>query len=72
MIVLDSQLFSLVEDSGFTRLLKEIKPHYTVSCQKYITEMVLSRVMKGTMDEVKKELQSAEWYFIQQTSGAQR
>ena len=38
MIAWDSQLFSVEEDSGFIKLLKEMEPHYNVPSQKYCTE----------------------------------
>ena len=62
MIALDSQPFSVVEDSGFIRFLKELEPRYTVPSRKYVTETILPRVTRGVTDEVKKELQSVEWY----------
>ena len=33
--------FSVVEDSGFVKLLKEIEPCYTIPNHKYITETIL-------------------------------
>jgi len=47
---------------GFVRLLKEIEPHYTIPSRKYITETILPRIVKGVKDEVRKQLQSVEWY----------
>jgi len=62
MVALDSQPFSIVEDSGFVSLLKEMEPRYTISSRKYVTETILPRIMRGVTDEVKKELQCVEWY----------
>ena len=62
MVALDSQPFSVVEDSGFVSLLKEIEPRYTIPSRKYVTETVLPRIVKGVTDEVRKEVQCVEWY----------
>ena len=62
MVALDSQPFSIVEDSGFVSLLKEMELCYTIPSRKYISETILPRIMRGVMDEVKKELQCVEWY----------
>ena len=62
MVALDSQPFSVVEDSGFVSLLKEIEPRYTIPSRKYITKTTLPRIVKGFTDEVRKELQCVEWY----------
>ena len=61
MVALDSQPFSVVEDSGFVSLLKEIEPRYTIPSRKYVTETILPRIVKGVTDEVRKELQCMEW-----------
>ena len=62
MVALDCQPFSIVEDCGFVRLLKEIEPCYTIPSRKYITETILPRIVKGVKDEVRKQLQSVERY----------
>ena len=62
MVALDSQPFSVVEDNGFVSLLKEMKPRYTIPRQKYVTETILPRIVRGVTDELKKELQFVEWY----------
>ena len=42
-MVLDCHPLSLVEDEGFTRLLKELEPRYSLPSRKYITENVITR-----------------------------
>ena len=41
MIVLDSQPFSIVEDPGFIRLVRELEPRYSLPSRKYVTEKIL-------------------------------
>ena len=57
MVALDSQSFSVVEDSGFVSLLKEIEPCYTIPSRKYVIETILPRIVNSVTDEVRKELQ---------------
>ena len=62
MVALDCQPLSMVEDTGFLRMMKEIEPQYTVPSRKHITYVILPRIMNGIKMEVKKELSSVQWY----------
>ena len=64
MVALDCQPLSIVEDTGFLRLMKEMEPiaRYVVPSRKYITDVILPQIMNGVATEVKKELSSAQWY----------
>ena len=42
IIALDCHPLSLVEDEGFTRLLKELEPRYSLPSRRYITENVIN------------------------------
>ena len=63
MVALDCQSLSVVEDTGFLRLMKEVEPRYMVPSRKHITDVTLSRIMNGITMEVKKELSSVQWYI---------
>ena len=41
MIAMDSQPFSIVEDTGFLLLLSNVCPLYTVPLQKYFAEKII-------------------------------
>ena len=43
MIAIDSQLFSIVEDTGFVRLMKHTCPRYIVPYRKYFSEKNYTR-----------------------------
>ena len=62
MVALDCQPFSIVQDTGFLRLMKEVEPRYVVPSRRHMTEVILPRIMDGVATEVKKELSSAQWY----------
>ena len=47
MFALDCQPLSMVEDTGFLRMMKEIEPRYTVPSIKHITDIILPRIMNG-------------------------
>ena len=47
MIALNSQLFSVVDNSGFVKLLKEMEPRYNIPSQKYCTKTILLRIVEG-------------------------
>ena len=56
MIALDSQLFSIVEDPGFTRLVCELEPQYSLPSRKYVTEKILPLIHSKVKAVVKKLL----------------
>ena len=62
MIALDCQSLSMVEDTGFLRLMKEVESQYAVPSRKRIKDIILPRAMNGITMKVKKELSSAQWY----------
>jgi len=41
MIATDNQLFSVVHDTGFSRLVKTLEPRYTLPSRKYFSETVV-------------------------------
>lgn len=41
MIAIDCQPFSVAEDVGFTHLLKQLEPRYSLPSQRYITEVMI-------------------------------
>ena len=45
MIALDTHPFSIVEDQGFTRLIKELEPRYTLPSRRYFTENIVTRIL---------------------------
>ena len=64
MIALDCQPLSMVKDTGFLRLMKEVEPRYTAPSRKRITDVTLSCIINGITMEVKKELSSIQWYIF--------
>lgn len=55
MIAVDLQPFSIVEDIGFQRLLKEICPNYNIPSRKYIKESIYniySKVRNNILNEL--------------------
>ena len=44
MIAIDTQPFSIVENEGFTNLLKALEPRYSLPSRRYMTETVLPRI----------------------------
>ena len=61
MIALDNQPFSLVEDIGFQRLIQHLEPRYSLPSRKYITEVVIPRIVEGITVELHKQLGTAAW-----------
>ena len=62
MITLDCQPLSMVEDTGFLRLMKEVEPRCMVPSRKHITDVILPRTMNEITMEVKWKLSSVQWY----------
>ena len=62
MIALDSQPFSIMDDDGFVHLLKVLEPHYTPPSRKYMTEMVVPRIMEGMTAVVRHKIAGIEYY----------
>ena len=56
MIAIDTQPFSIVENEGFTNLLKALEPRYSLPSRRYVTETVLPWIMAGVTECVKLEI----------------
>ena len=63
MIALDSQPFSVVDDPGFIRLLRELEPRYSLPSRKYITENILPQIHDKVKAAVKDQLTSVQSVF---------
>ena len=57
MIALDTHPFSIVEDQGFTRLIKELEPRYTLPSRRYFTENVVTKIYESLKEEVSKAVE---------------
>jgi len=44
IIATDSQPFSVVHETGFSRLMKNLEPRYTLPSRKYFSETVVSDI----------------------------
>ena len=62
MIAVDSQPFSIVEDHGFSNLLKTIEPRYLLTSRKFFTENILPRIHTGVKLEVHSLLSSVSFF----------
>ena len=62
MVVIDTQPFSIVENEGFTNLLKALQPRYSLPSRRYMTETVLPRIMAGVTAFVKLEIANVKWF----------
>ena len=58
MIVIDSQPFSIVEDTGFLRLLSNVCPLYAVPSQKYFAEKVIPEIFSNIKVQLMKDIHS--------------
>ena len=61
MIAIDCQPFSIVEDVGFTHLLKALDSRYSLPSRKYFTETV-PQIHQGITAEVKKAIAGISWF----------
>ena len=62
MIAIDTQPFSIVENEGFTNLLKALEPRYSLPSRRHMTETVLPRIMAGVTACVKLEIANVKWF----------
>ena len=62
MISIDTQPFCIVDNEGFTNLLKALEPRYSLPSTKYMTETVLPRIMAGITACVKLEMANVKWF----------
>ena len=60
MMAVDNQPFSIVEDLGFTRLVKQLMPKYCLPSRKYFTSNVVPSIHTSVMEKVKKNVKEAE------------
>ena len=62
MIALDSQPLSIVNYVGFTRLLRELEPRYSLPSRRYITETVLPKVYEEVRSGVRKQVDGVSFF----------
>ena len=62
MIALDSQPFSLVDDPGFTHLVHELEPRYSLPSRKYVTENILPQIDNEVKAAVKQQLAGIRFF----------
>ena len=62
MIVLDCHPFSVVDDEGFIRLIKELEPRYTLPSRRYFTENVVTKIYEYLKQEVSQALSGIEYF----------
>ncbi len=61
VIALDCQLFFLVEDIGFIRLINVLESRYRIPSRKYITETILPKIHSDIKSKVKDEIAEVKW-----------
>ena len=59
MIALDSQPFSIVEEVGFKRLMKVLKPNYELPSRKYFTSNIIPTIYSRVGAKIKKSIDQA-------------
>ncbi|XP_065642272.1 zinc finger BED domain-containing protein 4-like [Hydra vulgaris] len=64
MICLDLQPYCIVEDKGFTRLLKNLAPNYTIPSRKYFSTKVIPLMYETIKAKVKYELDQADFLSL--------
>ena len=62
MMALDCQPFSIVQDDGFTRLLKTLEPRYSIPSRQYITETIVPHLKEEITSKLKIELTYVEYF----------
>ena len=62
MICLDTQPFSIVENPGFSQLVHDLEPRYSLPSRKYITENVLPQIYGGVKAAVLQELTDVSFF----------
>ena len=58
MIALDNQPISIVENTGFTSLMKKLKPKYNLPSRKYFSDNIIPYIYSETKAEIKKGIVS--------------
>lgn len=59
MIAVDNQPISIVENIGFVRLLKKMKPKYKSPSRKHITDVIIPDIYNRTKNVIKKDITQA-------------
>ena len=62
MIALDCHPFSVVEDEGFIRLVKELEPRYTLPSRRYFTENVVTKIYENLKQKVSQAVSDVEYF----------
>ena len=59
---LDCYPFSIVEDKGFTNLIKELEPRYTLSSRRYFTENIVTKIYEDVKKEVFQAVSGVDYF----------
>lgn len=59
MIAIDSQPFSIVDDIGFTRLIKLLKPNYELPSRKYFSTNIIPEMHSKVLTKIEKRINEA-------------
>ncbi|GBO99152.1 Zinc finger BED domain-containing protein 4 [Eumeta japonica] len=59
MIALDNQPLSIVENTGFRNLMRNVKPKYHIPGRKYFTENIIPQLYEETKSEIRRGVMSA-------------
>ena len=62
MIALDCHPFSLVEDEGFTRLLRESEPRYSLPNRRYFTENIVTNLFNNLKTKVTQAVSGVNFF----------
>ena len=68
MIAIDSQPFSIVEDTGFVRLMKHTCPRYIVPSRKYFSENIIPEMYANLRQRLFEDIHSDDNFSISFTS----
>lgn len=60
MIAVDCQPYSIVEDVGFSRLMKTLKPNYQLPSRKYFSEKIVPSIHARVFEKVMATVNEAE------------
>lgn len=61
MIAVDNQPFSMVEDLGFTRLMKELRTNYQIPSRKYFSTEIIPSIYERVRDKVKDMISNSNY-----------
>ena len=62
MIALNCHPFSLVEDEGFTRLLRELEPRYSLPSRRYFTENIVTNLFDNLKTKVTQAVSGVNFF----------